>query len=120
MGASSAEGIGLGFGQPVYNHIVLVKTGVFIEYAEHDECLWILPRSGLAFQHGITVLNAPGLIDADYRDEIGVILINLSDKTYRVKKGDRIAQAVLQRVNRVENIPVSEAVREGGFGSTGK
>lgn len=97
-----------------------VPTGVYIEHAEPHEFLWITPRSGLARHHGITVLNSPGLIDPDYEHEIGVVLINLGQEAYGINKGDRIAQAVLQTITRVENIPTRDKIREGGFGSTGE
>src|SRR5690606_15643507 len=71
----------------------LVKTGIFMEIPTGYECQ-VRPRSGLAFKHGITVLNAPGTIDADYRGELGVILINLSDENFIVNDGERIAQLV--------------------------
>ena len=82
------------------------------------------PRSGLALKHGITVLNTPGTIDADYRGEIGVILINLSQEVFEIQPGDRIAQLVFAKVEQAEWTQVnilSETERgAGGFGSTGK
>jgi dUTP pyrophosphatase len=84
----------------------------------------VRPRSGLAFKNGITVLNSPGTIDADYRGEIGVILINLSNESFTIESGDRIAQMVFASVEQAEWIStesLSETHRgEGGFGSTGK
>lgn len=83
----------------------------------------VRPRSGLAAKKGITVLNAPGTIDADYRGEIGVILINLSNETFTVENGERIAQLVLAKHERAtwdETVVLSETARgKGGFGSTG-
>lgn len=100
----------------------LVKTGIFMEIPTGYECQ-VRPRSGLAFKHGITVLNAPGTIDADYRGELGVILINLSDENFIVNDGERIAQLVFAKVEQADWIvaeTLSETHRgEGGFGSTG-
>jgi len=100
----------------------LVPTGLFLEIPEGYECQ-IRPRSGLAAKHGITVLNTPGTIDSDYRGEVKVILVNLSDQPFVVKPGERIAQAVFAKVERIELVEVeslSETNRgEGGFGSTG-
>ena len=102
---------------------MLVPTGLFIELPAGFEAQ-VRPRSGLAIQHGITCLNSPGTIDADYRGEIKVILINLSQEPHRVQHGDRIAQLVIQKTGRVEWIPVpqmSSTLRNaGGFGHTGK
>lgn len=102
---------------------VLVKTGLFIELPEGYEAQ-IRPRSGLALKYGITVLNAPGTIDADYRGEIGVILINLSDNEYVIKNGERIAQMIIckHETAQWEEVTIlSETERgSGGFGSTGK
>ena len=100
----------------------IVKTGLFIALPEGFEAQ-VRPRSGLAAKKGITVLNAPGTIDADYRGEIGVILVNLSNEAFTVKSGDRIAQLVITRHERaewevVESLPAT-ARGEGGFGSTG-
>lgn len=101
----------------------LVKTGLFIELPLDCEAQ-VRPRSGLALKNGITVLNSPGTIDADYRGEIGVILINLSNEDFTIKDGDRIAQMVFARHERIEWEEVKklgETKRgEGGFGSTGK
>ena len=101
---------------------VLVPTGIYIELPEGYECQ-IRPRSGLALKHGITVLNSPGTIDADYRGEIGVILINLSDKPFVINNGERICQMVVARYERVEwkqvdSLDDSER-GDGGFGHTG-
>jgi len=101
----------------------LVKTGLFLELPTRYEAQ-IRPRSGLALKKGITVLNAPGTIDADYRGEIGVILINLSQEEFTINNGDRIAQMVIaeyQKVDFVEVEQLENSVRgDGGFGSTGK
>ena len=101
---------------------VLVPTGIYIELPQGYECQ-IRPRSGLALKHGITVLNSPGTIDADYRGEIGVILVNLSDKPFVINNGERICQMVVARYERVEWEPVDsleESERgDGGFGHTG-
>jgi len=101
----------------------LVPTGLFIELPEGYEAQ-IRPRSGLAIKQGITCLNTPGTIDSDYRGEIKIILINLSDVSHVVLNGDRIAQMVLQAVEKInweEVTLLSETLRNnGGFGSTGK
>lgn len=101
----------------------LVATGLFLEIPEGYEAQ-IRPRSGLAIKQGITCLNTPGTIDADYRGEIKVILINLSNEMQTINNGDRIAQMVFQKVEQVELVSVekiNETVRgAGGFGSTGK
>lgn len=100
---------------------VLVKTGLYIELPEGFEAQ-IRPRSGLALKHGITVLNTPGTIDADYRGEIGVILYNTSNEDFVVNIGDRIAQMVIshyERAHWIEADYLSSTDRgEGGFGST--
>lgn len=101
----------------------LIKTGLFIELPKGTEAQ-VRPRSGLALKKGISVLNSPGTIDADYRGEIGIILINLSNETFEVNQGDRIAQLVFasyQQAQFIEVEQLSETQRgEGGFGSTGK
>ena len=101
---------------------ILIKTGLHIELPKNIEAQ-IRPRSGLALKHGITILNSPGTIDEDYRGDIGVILINLSQKPFIIKKGDRIAQIVFQKVEKFDLEIVdklSDTVRgEGGFDSTG-
>ncbi len=101
---------------------VLVKTGLFLEIPEGYEGQ-VRPRSGLALKKGITVLNSPGTVDADYRGEVGVILINLSEEDFVIENGERIAQLVFAKVEQAEWMDVnvlSETHRgEGGFGSTG-
>jgi dUTP pyrophosphatase len=101
----------------------LVPTGLFLEIPEGYEAQ-VRPRSGLALKQGITCLNSPGTIDADYRGEIGVILINLSSEKQVIKSGDRIAQLVFQSVTKINwklTNQLSTTVRnEGGFGHTGK
>jgi dUTP pyrophosphatase len=100
----------------------LVKTGLFIELPIGFEAQ-VRPRSGLAFKKGITVLNSPGTVDADYRGEIGVILVNLSNEAFVIENGERIAQLIIAKHERAEWFEVqnlSETSRgEGGFGSTG-
>ena len=100
----------------------IVGTGLFIELPIGIEAQ-VRPRSGLAAKKGITVLNAPGTIDADYRGEIGVILVNLSNEEFTINNGERIAQLVIAKHERAERDEVetlSETERgEGGFGSTG-
>jgi dUTP pyrophosphatase len=100
----------------------IVKTGLFIELPIGFEAQ-VRPRSGLAAKKGVTVLNAPGTVDADYRGEIGVILVNLSNEDFTIENGERIAQLVIAKHERAEWIDVkelSETTRgEGGFGSTG-
>jgi dUTP pyrophosphatase len=102
---------------------VLVPTGIKIALPEGYEAQ-VRPRSGLAFKNGVTVLNSPGTIDADYRGEIGVILVNLSNENFVIKDGERIAQLVITKYEKVrfEEVEVlNETTRgEGGFGSTGK
>lgn len=101
----------------------LVPTGLFVEIPLGYE-IQIRPRSGLAIKQGITCLNTPGTIDADYRGEIKVILINLSAEPQTILPGDRIAQMVLQKVEQIQWVPASELGASergtGGFGSTGK
>ena len=101
---------------------VLVPTGLYISLPEGYEAQ-IRPRSGLAAKHGITVLNSPGTIDADYRGEIKVILVNLSKDKFVIEPGERIAQMVVTRHNKVEWCEVEELDEternSGGFGSTG-
>ncbi|MCC6599281.1 MAG: dUTP diphosphatase [Crocinitomicaceae bacterium] len=100
----------------------LIPTGIFIELEPGTEAQ-IRPRSGLALKKGITVLNSPGTIDADYRGEIGILLINLSDRPVTIENGERIAQMVVTRYEKVnfeETEHLSGTTRgEGGFGSTG-
>ena len=103
----------------------LIRTGLYIELPEDMECQ-VRPRSGLALIEGVTVLNTPGTIDADYRGEIGVILVNLSNHPVNVKNGDRIAQLVFAKVTKITGFEVvqefdNETERgAGGFGHTGK
>jgi dUTP pyrophosphatase len=100
----------------------IVKTGLFIELPLGYEAQ-VRPRSGLAAKKGITVLNSPGTVDADYRGEIGVILVNLSNEAFTVENGERIAQLVIakhERAQWLEADVLTETSRgEGGFGSTG-
>lgn len=100
----------------------IVKTGLFIELPIGYEAQ-VRPRSGLAFKNGITVLNSPGTVDADYRGEIGVILVNLSNQAFEIQNGERIAQLIIakhERANWIEVEELSETSRgAGGFGSTG-
>ena len=100
----------------------IVKTGIFMELPIGYEAQ-VRPRSGLAFKKGITVLNSPGTIDADYRGEVGVILVNLSDEEFIIEDGERIAQMILakhEQVNWFEVETLEETERgSGGFGSTG-
>ncbi len=103
--------------------VALVPTGLFLELPVGYEAQ-VRPRSGLALKKGVSVLNTPGTIDAGYRGEVGVILINLGDSPFPVRRGDRIAQMVIQALPDVTLTPVaslSESSRgAGGFGSTGK
>lgn len=100
----------------------LVKTGLFLEIPIGYEAQ-VRPRSGLALKKGITVLNSPGTVDADYRGEVGVILINLSNEDFVIEYGERVAQLVFAKVEQAEWLSVevlSDTARgEGGFGSTG-
>ena len=101
---------------------ILIKTGLFIELPEGYEAQ-VRPRSGLAYKKGITVLNSPGTIDADYRGEIGVILANLSEEVFIIENGERVAQMVITKHEQanwieVETLEASER-GAGGFGSTG-
>ena len=104
----------------------LIPTGLFIELPRDCEAQ-VRPRSGLALKHGITVLNSPGTIDADYRGEIGVILVNLSNEPFEIRHGERIAQMVIAKFQQVELHEVnskdelSDTERgSGGFGHSGK
>lgn len=105
----------------------IIPTGLFFEIPENFE-IQVRPRSGLAAKNGVTVLNTPGTIDADYRGEIKVILINLGDEDFMISHGDRIAQGVVASVTakniinltRVSEISTDTERGEGGFGSTGK
>ena len=100
----------------------LVKTGLFMELPVGFEAQ-IRPRSGLAFKKGVTVLNAPGTIDADYRGEIGVILVNLSNEDFLIEDGERVAQMVIAKHEQPNWEEVTELIETdrgaGGFGSTG-
>lgn len=99
-----------------------VPTGLSVEIPQGYE-IQVRPRSGLSFKQGLTVVNAPGTIDSDYRGEVKILLVNLSKETVTINSGDRIAQLVLQKVERidwVETSTLSETRRgAGGFGSTG-
>ena len=101
----------------------LIPTGLFIELPFGYEAQ-VRPRSGLAIKHGITCLNSPGTIDSDYRGELKIILINLSDEVFTIQHGERIAQIIIQPVIKAELQAVkvlNESKRgEGGFGHTGK
>ena len=100
----------------------IVKTGLFIELPIGFEAQ-VRPRSGLAAKKGVTVLNSPGTVDADYRGEIGVILVNLSNEEFVIENGERIAQLIIAKHERAEWIKVEELSETsrgaGGFGSTG-
>ena len=101
----------------------MIPTGLYIALPDGTEAQ-VRPRSGLAAKHGISVLNAPGTIDADYRGEIKVILVNLSNEPFTVNPGERIAQMVIARYEKVEwdEVEVLDETErgEGGFGSTGR
>ena len=101
----------------------MIPTGLFVELPEGCE-MQIRPRSGLAAKHGITVLNSPGTIDADYRGEIKVILVNLSNEPFTIEAGERIAQMIVARYEQIEWEATEELSSTergaGGFGSTGK
>lgn len=101
---------------------ILVPTGLFIELPAGFEAQ-IRPRSGLAYKHGITVLNSPGTIDADYRGEVKVLLINLSNENFVIQDGERVAQMVIAKHEQILWMPVEELESSernaGGFGSTG-
>ena len=101
---------------------ILVPTGLFIELQKGTEAQ-IRPRSGLALKHGITVLNSPGTIDADYRGEIKILLINLSDTEFVIKNGDRIAQMIISKHETItweDAETLNETTRgQGGYGHTG-
>jgi len=101
---------------------MLVKTGVKVALPQGYEAQ-VRPKSGLALKHGLTVLNTPGTVDAGYRGEIGVIVINHGEQPYQVEKGKKIAQLIIAKVEHAEVVEVREleatARNEGGFGSTG-
>ncbi len=124
-----AAGMDLLAGVPAQTRVIiepgareLVPTGIAIELPDGYEAQ-VRPRSGLALKHGVTVLNAPGTIDADYRGEIGVILINHGAEAFEISRGDRIAQMIIAPVTRATLTEASEieatARGAGGFGSTG-
>ena len=100
----------------------LISTGIIIELPKNTEAQ-VRPRSGLALKHGITVLNSPGTIDEQYRGEIGVIIINHGNEAYHIKKHDRIAQLVIQRLPKIKVVEIAEVKAtdraDGGFGSSG-
>lgn len=102
---------------------LLIPTGLKVDVPEGYE-LQVRPRSGLALKHGLTVLNTPGTVDADYRGEVGVIVINTSHEDYIIKPGDRIAQGVISKIEQAEfnrMLCLDETDRgSGGFGSTGR
>jgi len=101
----------------------LIPTGIAIALPEGYEAE-VRPRSGLALKHGVTLLNAPGTVDADYRGEVGCVVINLGQDPFVIKDGDRIAQLVIHQVCRAELVEVEELPEssrgEGGFGHTGR
>jgi dUTP pyrophosphatase len=101
----------------------LVPTGLFLELPEGNEAQ-VRPRSGLALKHGITVLNSPGTIDADYRGELKVLLINLSNEDFVINDGERIAQVIVAKHERVKWEQADQLIEtkrgSGGFGHTGK
>ena len=102
---------------------ILIKTGLHIEFPPNIEAQ-LRPRSGLALKHGISIVNAPATIDEDYRGDVGVVLINMSDVQFTIKKGDRIAQMVFQKVEKF-NLNITDKLvptlrGENGFMSTGK
>jgi len=100
----------------------LIPTGIVLELPPGTEAQ-VRPRSGLAFKHGVTVLNAPGTIDADYRGEVGVLLVNLGQRAFTISRGDRIAQVVIHHVLRAlfaeGREPTATPRGDGGFGHTG-
>jgi dUTP pyrophosphatase len=123
---SSGMDIRASLGEPVIiNSLerVLIPTGLYLELPHGYEAQ-IRPRSGLAIKQGITCLNTPGTIDSDYRGEIKIILINLSQEQHVIQPGDRVAQMIIQKTERVLLIPVPELNEtersSGGFGHTGK
>ena len=101
----------------------IIRTGIKLALPEGFEAQ-VRPRSGLAAKHGISILNSPGTIDSDYRGEIGVILVNLSNQTFTVNRGDRIAQLVLKKYEKINWKIIKELPKTnrgfGGFGSTGE
>jgi len=124
-GQSAGMDLRANISEPVVLHPMerrLIPTGLYIALPEGYEAQ-VRPRSGLALKAGVTVLNAPGTVDADYRGEIGVVLINLSDKDFVVNDGERIAQMVIARYEKAVFVEVSELDAtergEGGYGHTG-
>ncbi|HSY75752.1 MAG TPA: dUTP diphosphatase, partial [Bacteroidia bacterium] len=101
----------------------LVPSGLFMEIPEGHEAQ-VRPRSGLAFKNGVTVLNSPGTIDADYRGELKILLINLSNEDFTINDGERIAQVIIAKHEQAEWIEVEQLMEtargDGGFGHTGK
>ena len=100
----------------------LIGTGIYMQLPQGYECQ-IRPRSGLALKHGISIVNTPGTVDADYRGEIGIILINLGQEDFTVNDGDRVCQMVIKQYSHVKWVPVKELDRtereDGSFGHTG-
>jgi len=101
----------------------LIPTGLFVQIPEGYE-IQVRPRSGLAIKHGITMLNTPGTVDSDYRGELKVIVVNLSNEAYTIEPNERIGQFVLNKIEQIEFVEVEELDStkrgEGGFGHTGK
>jgi dUTP pyrophosphatase len=103
----------------IHGTTVLIPTGVFIESAAFDDFIMVTSRSGLALQ-GIIVKNAPGVIDADYKQEIKIMLWNTSEKSFKINVGDRIAQGVVMKFKQATgDVEIKTVDRTGGFGSTG-
>jgi len=102
---------------------VLIPTGIYVAVPK-GYMMHITPRSGLALKHGVSIVNSPGIVDSDYRGEIGIIMINHSDMAFPIRRGDRIAQATLVKVEQIEFEKVNELDETergaGGFGHTGK
>ena len=102
---------------------ILIPTGLKVAIPEGYE-IQVRPRSGLAIKHGITMLNTPGTVDSDYRGELKVIVVNLSNETYTIEPNERIGQFVLNKIEQIEFVEVEELDStergEGGFGHTGK
>jgi len=124
----SAAGLDLraDLGEPIHlkpMERILVSTGLFMELPDGYEAQ-IRPRSGLAYKHGITVLNSPGTIDADYRGEIKILLVNLSNETFLIESGERVAQMVISKHEQIDwdlvDVLDESERNAGGFGSTGK
>jgi len=119
----TAGAAGMDVRADIRESIVLVPTGLYVEIPDGYE-IQVRPRSGLAARHGISLVNSPGTIDPDYRGEIKAILVNLSNESFEIKPGERIAQLVVARFERAEWESVEtlgETARgEGGMGSTGR